>query len=172
MALRQTVGCSCHDLSASPQIVSEELKDFIVVHLLVNGQLAGVRGGLIHACAKEDKGAGFLGGNAGGLELGGEGGVLGAGVEDDAAGAEGNEGLGEVSGDGGADIHRDGINVACDRTEVGQDGVSLDLLEPRVDGDDMVAVLLQHQEGTVGVALGLVTGSEDDDSFWRADVHG
>ncbi len=59
-----------------------------------------------------------------------------------------------------------------DGSELWDDGDAFNLGQSRVNGDDVVAVLLEQDLGAVGVAIGLVTGAEDDDAFRCVGGHG
>lgn len=114
---------------------------------------------------QQHQGAGFFPRDAGGVELLLQVRVLGAGVEEDAAGLEGEDGIGLRAGDGGVHVEREGVHRAGDGGEVGGDGDAFDAFQPGVHGDDGVAVLEEELLGLPGVAVRLVAGSEDDDAF-------
>ena len=117
------------------------------------------------AGGEEDERAGLLTRDASGAELGLKGGVFGSWIEDDPAGLQSDQVGGEASGDRRAHVESDGVHRLDNLAEVREHGVTFDFCQGGMDEHNGVTVLEESAHGAVGVAVGLVAGTDDDNSF-------
>lgn len=145
----------CHHGQPAPFFSSA----FFALHLCAGPEILKLSRTQQHQCA------GVLPGDARAIQLLFQQGRLRAGVEDDPAGPQGQDGVEHLRAAVRPHIQGQGVHGPVDAFHIRHGGQPFDFLPARSDGDDIVSIVHEHAHGLIGIAFGLGTGPQHGDGL-------